>query len=60
MTKFYSIYAFIGGEWSEYNGIEYTEREANEELRLLKKHNCCKFRKKCTRQCETVSLSVRR
>lgn len=36
MTKFYSIYAFIGGEWSEYNGIEYTEQEANEELRLLK------------------------
>lgn len=36
MTKFYSIYAFIGGEWREYNGIEYTEQEANEELRLLK------------------------
>lgn len=60
MTKFYSIYAFIGGEWREYNGIEYTEQEANEELRLLKKHSCCKFRKKCTRQCETVYLSVRR
>lgn len=26
MTKFYSIYAFIGGDWREYNGIEYTER----------------------------------
>lgn len=54
MTKFYSIYAFIGGDRREYNGIEYTEKEANKELRYLKKYSSCKFRKKCIRQCETV------
>lgn len=59
MTKFYSIYAFIGGEWREYNGIEYTEKEADKELRYLKKYSRCKFRKKCIRQCKTVELSVR-
>lgn len=47
MTKLYSIYAFIGGNWREYNGIEYTEKEADQELRYLKKHSRCKFRKKC-------------
>lgn len=60
MTKFYSIYAFIGGKWCEYDGIEYTEREANKELENLKKYSCCKFRKKCIRQGETVEMSVRR
>lgn len=39
MTKFYSIYAFIGGDWCEYNGIEYIEKEADKELRYLKKHS---------------------
>ena len=60
MTKFYSIYAFIGGDLREYNGIEYTEKEANKELRYLKKYSSCKFKKKCIRQCETVELSLRR
>lgn len=54
MTKFYSIFAFIGGDWREYNGIEYIEKEADKELRYLKKHSSCKFRKKCIRKCETV------
>ena len=60
MTKLYSIIALVEGDWREYNGIEYTEKEANKELRLLKKNSCCKFRKKCIRQCETVQLSVKR
>ena len=60
MTKLYSIFAFIEGDWREYNGIEYTEKEANKELRHLKRNSCCEFIKKCIRQCETVELSVRR
>ncbi len=60
MTKLYSIFAFIEGDWREYNGIEYTEKEANKELRHLKRNSCCKFKKKCIRQCETVELSVQR
>ena len=60
MEKLYGIYAFVEGVWREYNGIEYTEKEANKELRHLKRNSCCKFRKKCIRQCETVELSVRR
>ena len=60
MTKVYSIFAFVEGDWREYNGIEYTEAEADKELRSLKKNSCCKFKKKCIRQCETVELSVKR
>ena len=37
MTKLYSIFAFIEGDWREYNGIEYTKKEADKELRHLKK-----------------------
>ena len=37
MTKLYSIFAFIEGDWREYNGIEYTESEANKELTPEKK-----------------------
>ena len=60
MTKLYSIFAFVEGDWREYNGIEYTEAEADRELRHLKRNSCCKFKKRCIRQCETVALSVRR
>ena len=60
MTKLYSIFAFIEGDWREYNGIEYTKKEADKELRHLKRNSCCKFKKKFIRQCETVDLSVRR
>ena len=60
MTKLYSIFAFIEGDWREYNGIEYTKQEADKELRHLKRNSCCKFKKKCIRQCDTVELSVRR
>ena len=60
MTKLYSIFAFVGGDWREYNGIEYTEKEAQKELRHLKRNSCCKFRKRCVRECETVQLSVQR
>ena len=60
MTKLYSIFAFIEGYWHEYNGIEYTKKEADKELRSLKMNSCCKFKNKCIRQCETVDLSVRR
>lgn len=60
MTKLYIILAFVEGDWREYNGIEYTEAEADKELRYLKRNGCCKLKKKCIRQCETVELSVRR
>lgn len=60
MGKLYNIFAFVEGDWREYNGIEYTEKEANKELRSLKRNSCYKFRKKCIRQCETVELSVQR
>nr|DAI88990.1 MAG TPA: hypothetical protein [Caudoviricetes sp.] len=60
MAKFYCIYAFIGGDWCKYNGIEYTEKEVDKELRYLKKNSSCKFRKKCVRECETVEMSVHR
>ena len=60
MTKLYSIFAFIEGDWREYNSIEYTKKESDRKLRSLKRNSCCKFKKKCIRQCETVDLSVRR
>ena len=60
MAKLYSIFAFVEGDWREYNGLEYTEKEADRELRHLKRNGCCKFRKRCVRECETVQLSVRR
>lgn len=60
MTKWYSIYVFIGGEWCEYDETEYTEQEANRLLKCLKKSCYCNFKKKCIRNSETVEMSVRR
>ena len=60
MTKLYSIFALVEGDWREYNGLEYTKKEAYNELKSLKRNSCCKFKKKCIRQCDTVELSVRR
>ena len=60
MGKLYNIFAFVEGGWREYNRIIYTEKEADRKLMSLKRNSCCKFKKKCIRQCETVELSVKR
>lgn len=61
LEKYYNIQFREGGKWKLLDEIEYTEKEADEQVRSL---NMCgspfAFRKKFLRECMVETLTVRR
>lgn len=61
-TRFYRIYYFVADYgWQPFDDADYTEQEANKELKLLRKpHADYRFRKKFIGVHETQMPSCRR
>lgn len=59
-TKFYAILCNMGKGWFVLDDCEYTEMEANKQLRSYRCiHPDFKFRKKCVRKAITQLLTIK-
>ncbi len=57
-AKFYKILVKLDGRYVEFDGIEYTEKEAKDEIKRLRKESDYKFKLDYVGTYENVILTV--